>query len=79
MNSLPAGVTQSWFVVKVAVALSPILTFWAVGVIDWFLRRTLWPRSDVEPQSGGEPASDEPAGVQGEDALSRIVNRSGAR
>jgi hypothetical protein len=28
--------------VKVAVALSPILTFWAVGVIDWFLRRTLW-------------------------------------
>jgi hypothetical protein len=24
--------------------------FWAVGVIDWFLRRTLWPRSDVEPQ-----------------------------
>jgi hypothetical protein len=51
--------------VKVAVALSPILTFWAVGVIDWFLRRTLWPRSDVEPQSGGEPASDEPAGVSG--------------
>ena len=65
MNSLPAGATQSWFVVKVAVALSPILTFWAVGVIDWFLRRTLWPRSDVEPQSGSEPASDEPAGVSG--------------
>jgi hypothetical protein len=55
MNILPAEATQSWFVVKVAVALSPILTFWAVGVIDWFLRRTLWPRPEVGPQSGGEP------------------------
>jgi hypothetical protein len=38
MNSLLAGTTQSWFTVKVAVALSPMLTFWAAGVIGWFLR-----------------------------------------
>jgi hypothetical protein len=60
MDSLPAEATQSWFVVKVAVALSPILTFWAVGVIDWFLRRTLWRRPEVAPQSGLETARDEP-------------------
>jgi hypothetical protein len=41
MNSLPDGATQSWFIVKVAVALSPILTFRAAGVIGWFLRRRL--------------------------------------
>jgi hypothetical protein len=38
MHSLLAGSTQSWFIVKVIVALSPMLTFWAVGVIGWFLR-----------------------------------------
>ena len=64
---------------KVAVTLSPILTFWAVEVIDWFLRRTLWPRSDVEPQSGGEPQVTNRPAFQGEDTLSRIVDRSGAR
>jgi len=79
MNSLPAGATQSWFVVKVAVALSPILTFWAVGVIDWFLRRTLWPRSDVEPRREvSRQVTNRPV-FQGEDALSRMVDRSGAR
>ena len=55
MDSLAAGSTQSWFVVKVAVALSPILTLWAAGVIGWFVRRTLWARSGVAPQSGGHP------------------------
>jgi hypothetical protein len=51
MHSLPAGVTQSWFIVKATVALSPALTFWAAGVIGWFLRLTLW----RPPQSGGRP------------------------
>ena len=55
MHTLPAQETQSWFVVKVAVALSPILTLWAAGVIGWFLRRTLWRHSGVAPQSGGHP------------------------
>ena len=53
MDSLPAGPTQSWFYVKAAVALSPILTFWAAAVIGWFLRRTLWRRSEVGLQSAG--------------------------
>jgi len=53
VDSLPAGPTQSWFFVKAAVAFSPILTFWAAGVIGWFLRRTLWRRPEVAPQSGG--------------------------
>ena len=47
MDSLAAGPTQSWFVVKVAVALSPILTLWAAGVIGWVRRRTLWRRSHL--------------------------------
>jgi hypothetical protein len=73
MNSLPAEATQSWFVAKVAVALSPILTFWAVGVIDWFLRRTLWPRPEAGPSLGVSrcrPAL--------HDAAGRGVSRSGA-
>src|ERR1700732_5251623 len=41
VDSLAAGSTQSWFVVKVAVALSPILTLWAAGVIGWFLSHAL--------------------------------------
>jgi hypothetical protein len=60
MASLPAGATQSWFVVKVAVALSPILTFWAADVTGWFLRRTLWPLPEIASQSEGEQARDEP-------------------
>jgi hypothetical protein len=52
---LPAGATQSWFIAKVAIALSPILTFWTAGVIGWFLRRTLWQRSEAAPQSGRHP------------------------
>jgi hypothetical protein len=55
VDSLAAGPAQSWFVVKVAVALSPILILWAAGVIGWFLRRPLWRRSGVGPQSGGHP------------------------
>jgi hypothetical protein len=31
--------TQFWFVVKVAVALTPMLTFWIADGIGWFLRR----------------------------------------
>jgi len=57
VDSLAAGSTQSWFVVKVAVALSPILTLWAAGVIGWFLRRTLWRRLGVAPQPGGPRAT----------------------
>ena len=44
MHSLSAGVTQSWFVAKAAVALVPIVIFGAADVIGWFLRRTLWRR-----------------------------------
>jgi hypothetical protein len=57
MNSLPAGATQSGFIVKAAVALSPMLILSAAGAIDWFLRSLPWPRSEVaapsqEPVSG---------------------------
>jgi len=52
--------TQFWFVVA-GVALTPMLTFWIADGIGWFLRRTLWRRPEVEPQSGREPAHDEPA------------------
>ena len=55
MDSLAAEATESWFVAKVIVALSPVLTLWAAGVIGWVLRRTLWRRSGVGPQSGGHP------------------------
>src|SRR5260370_3867553 len=62
MHTLPAQETQSWFIVKVAVALSPILTFWAAGVIGWFLRRTLWARLEVPPPSApSRPATNRPA------------------
>jgi hypothetical protein len=59
MDSLAAEATESWFVAKVIVALSPVLTLWAAGVIGWVLRRTLWRRSGVGPQSGGHPLDDE--------------------
>ena len=55
MDNLPGGAIQSWFVVKVTVELSPILTFWAAGVIGWFLRS-----SEVAPQSGGHPRDQRP-------------------
>jgi hypothetical protein len=61
MNSLAAEATQSWFVVKVAVALTPMLTFWIADGIGWFLRRTLWRRSEVERQSGLETVPEGPA------------------
>ena len=60
MDNLPGGAIQSWFVVKVTVELSPILTFWAAGVIGWFLRLTLWRSSEVAPQSGGHPRDQRP-------------------
>jgi CDP-diglyceride synthetase len=63
MNGLPAETTQSWFFVKAAVALSPILTFWIADIIAWFLRRTLGGTPEGDPQTGREPAREEPAGV----------------
>jgi hypothetical protein len=63
MHSLPAGATQSWFIVKVAVALSPSLIFWAAGVIGWLLRRTLWHQPETAPRSATKLACDEPTGV----------------
>jgi hypothetical protein len=55
VDSLASGSTQSWFVVKVIVALSLILTLWAAGAIGWVLRRPLWRRSGGAPQPGGHP------------------------
>jgi hypothetical protein len=63
MNSLATEAMQSWFIVKIAVALSPILTFGIADIIGWFLRRTLWRRPEVKPRPGGELAREEPAGV----------------
>jgi hypothetical protein len=55
VDSLAAGSTQSWFVVKATVALSPIIAFWTAGLIGWVRRRTLWRRSEVAPRSGVHP------------------------
>ena len=54
--------TQFWFVAA-GVALTPMFIFGIADGIGWFLRRTLWPRPETEPQSGREPASNELAGV----------------
>jgi hypothetical protein len=51
--------TQFWFVAA-GVALTPMLTFWIADGIGWFLRRTLWGRPEVAPQSGREPVRDQP-------------------
>jgi hypothetical protein len=51
--------THFWFVVA-GVALTPMLTFWIADGIGWFLRHTLWRRPEVEPQSEGEQARNEP-------------------
>jgi hypothetical protein len=51
--------TQFWLVAA-GVALTPMLTLLIADGIGWFLRRTLWRRQEVEPQSGREPARDEP-------------------
>jgi hypothetical protein len=56
--------TEFWFVAA-GVALSPMIILWIADGIRWFLRRTLWPCPEAEPQSGREPASNEPAGVSG--------------
>ncbi len=77
MDSIPAGATQSWFFVKVAVALCPILTFWGAGVIGWFLRCTLWRRSGVAPQSGGEPAAPRCSPVSVTGRPGRLADRLG--
>ena len=37
-------VTQSWFVAKAAIALSPIIGFGTVDLIRWLLRRAGWQR-----------------------------------
>ena len=50
MHSLSAGVTQSWFVAKAAVALVLIVIFGAADVIGWFLRRTIWRRKTMAPR-----------------------------
>jgi hypothetical protein len=59
MHSFPADATGSWFVVKIVVALSPVLAFGTADVIGWFLCRTL----RVAHQSEGERPRDEPAGA----------------
>jgi hypothetical protein len=51
--------TQFWFVVA-GVALTPMLTFGIADGIGWFLRRTLWQRSEIASQSEGQEAHDEP-------------------
>jgi hypothetical protein len=63
MQSLPADATGSWFVLKIAVAFSPVLAFAIVDVFGWFLRRKLSRRTEVAPPSGRWPAPDESAGV----------------
>ena len=58
-----AMATQSSFIGKAAIALSPMLTFWAAGVIGWFLRRALLERPEVALQSRREPLREGRAGV----------------
>ena len=54
--------TQYCFIVA-SVVLTPMLAFWIIEVISWFLHRTLWCHPETAPRSGPEPARDEPAGV----------------
>ena len=54
--------TQYWFVVA-AVGLTPMLTFWIIDVVGWFLRRALWRHPEVAPPSGAQTSRDEPAGI----------------
>ena len=81
MHSAPAEATQSWFVAKAAVALSPILILLTADVIGRLVRRTLWRCTWVAPRSGRETARHEPAGVA---ALrgrgpGRVADRRGVR
>jgi len=55
MHNLLSEPMGSWFVAKAAIGLSPILVFGTADLIGWFLRRTLWRRSEVAPQAEGEP------------------------
>jgi hypothetical protein len=43
--------TQSWFVAKAAIALSPIIGFGTADLIRWLLRRAGWQRTATKPQS----------------------------
>jgi hypothetical protein len=54
VNSLQTEATQSLFLVKAGVALTPMLMFCAADAIGWFLRRTLRPHSERATQSGGD-------------------------
>jgi hypothetical protein len=56
--------TQFWFVAA-GIALTPMLILWIADGIGWFLRRTLGPCSEAEPQSRRKPTSNEPAGLSG--------------
>jgi len=48
-------VTQSWFVAKAAIALSPIIGFGTTDMIRWLLRRAGWQRKGGQ-QTGADPA-----------------------
>jgi len=48
-------VTQSWFVAKAAIALSPIIGFGTVDLIRWLLLRAGWRRKGGQ-QTGADPA-----------------------
>jgi hypothetical protein len=50
MDSFSAEATQSWFVAKVAVALSPVVILTSADVIGW-LMRTLRRHTAKAPQS----------------------------
>jgi hypothetical protein len=63
MHSFPPDATQSWFVVKAAVELSPIFVFLTADAIASFLRSTLWRCAEVVHRSESEPPQDEPAGA----------------
>jgi hypothetical protein len=52
MDGLAPEPMQSWFAVKAAVALTPIITLGTADVIGWLLHRTLWRRTEVAPRSG---------------------------
>jgi len=71
--------TQYWFIVAVVV-LTPMLTFWIIDVIGWFLRWTLWRHPEMASPSGAEPAATNPPGVAPpRGAVGRVADRLGAR
>ena len=60
MDNLPSWV--SW-IMTIAVVISPGIAFLSVRPIARFLHWLLWPRPEVAPQPGREPARPEPASV----------------